>query len=194
MIGRPAALLLAAAAAAVKLENSLPLRLRQQLRPAADAMRNPSPARNPLDGRKPITSNWSRPISKHRSVRICYKSLAERKVIVTRLNPVPVAVQPAELVCDWALVASPRDADIQSRPHPLAGVARGRLSDSPRLFPRRHLRNAWRMIPEPGPDEEVVVRFGRWWPTTWPKWPGTRRSGWCATRTARSIFTRPSPV
>ena len=71
----------------MKLENSLPLQLRRQLRPAADAVEIHPPPRNPLIGRTAVYQQLVEAISKHRSVRICYKSLAERKVIVTRLNP-----------------------------------------------------------------------------------------------------------
>jgi proteasome accessory factor B len=48
----------------------------------------------------------------------------------------------------------------------LGRVAEIETLDEPYVVPRgfsveRFLRNAWHLIPEPGPDREVVVRFGR---------------------------------
>ena len=64
----------------------------------------------------------------------------------------PAAVQPAELVRDRPLVAAPQRADVQRR---AASVDLEPLDDTfeiPRGFSiDRYLRNAWHLIPEPGP-------------------------------------------
>ena len=143
----------------MKLENSLPLRLRQQLRAAADAVEIHPPPSNPLDGRTPVYQQLVEAISDARSVRICYNSLAERKVILTRLNPYRLLFSQRS----WYVIGR-SSLHRSTRTFNLGRIlSMDVLEDSYRI-PRgfsidRHLRNAWRMIPEPGPDHEVVVRF-----------------------------------
>lgn len=56
------------------------------------------------------------------------------------------------------------------------------LLDDPIRIPRNfridgYLRNAWRLIPEPGSDSEVRVAFPPRWPATWPNdWHKTQRT------------------
>ena len=145
--------------AAVKLENSLPLQIRRQLRPAADAVEIHPPPRNPLTGRTAVYQQLVEAISKHRSVRICYKSLAERKVIVTRLNPYRLLFSQRS----WYVIGR-SSLHRSTRTFNLGRILSMEVLEDSYRIPRgfsveRHLRNAWRMIPEPGPDHEVVVRF-----------------------------------
>ena len=76
-----------ARSAAVKLESSLPTRLREQLRDVVSTIRIQTPPINPLQGRKPIYEQLLDAIVHRRNVRIRYDSLQEQKKIVTRLSP-----------------------------------------------------------------------------------------------------------
>jgi len=145
--------------AAVKLENSLPPRLRQQLRTAAGAVEIHPPPHNPLDGRTPVYQLLVEAISAQRSVRITYKSLAEQQVIVTRLNPYRLLFSQRS----WYVIGR-SSLHRGTRTFNLGRIISPELLDETYRIPRgfsvdRHLRNAWRLIPEPGPDREVVVRF-----------------------------------
>ena len=148
-------------AAAVKLENTLPPRLRQQLRLAADAIEIHPPPNNPLDGRTPIYERLVAAVSERKCVRICYNSLAERKVILTRLEPYRLLFSQRS----WYVIGR-SSIHRATRTFNLGRIlSLDSLEDGYRI-PRgfslaRYFRNAWRLIPERGPDEEVVVRFGR---------------------------------
>ena len=143
----------------MKLENSLPPRLRQQLRCAADAVTVHPPPSNPLDGRTPVYQQLVEAVSARRCVRICYNSLAERKVILTLLHPYRL------LFCQrsWYVIGR-SSIHRQTRTFNLGRILSLDLLEETYRIPRgfsidRYLRNAWRLIPEPGPDCEVVVRF-----------------------------------
>ncbi len=147
--------------AAVKLESSLPARLRAELRGIADAVRIQSPPTNPLEGQRPIYEQLLKAISVRRSVRICYDSLTEWKLIRTRLNP-------------YRLLFSRRSWYVIGRSSLHRSVRTfnvGRVSDLEPLGDRfrvprgfsidRYLRNAWHLIPEAGRDSDVVIRFNK---------------------------------
>ena len=149
-----------ARAAALKLESTLPARLREQLRASADAVRIQMDPRNPLVGKGPIYEQLVEAFSKRHGVRIRYNALAEQKEICTRLNP-------------YRLLFSRRSWYVIGRSSLHRGTRTfnvGRILDLQSLedgykIPRgfsveRYLRNAWHLIPEPGPDYDVVVRFG----------------------------------
>ena len=145
--------------AAVKLENSLPLRLREQMRRAADAVSIHPPPSNPLDGRTPVYQQLVEAVSARRCVRICYNSLAERKVILTLLHPYRL------LFCQRSWYVIGRSSIHRgTRTFNLGRILSLDLLEDNYRIPRgfsldRYLRNAWRLIPERGPDREVVVRF-----------------------------------
>jgi proteasome accessory factor B len=147
--------------AAVKLENHLPARLRERLRAAAHAVRIEPPPRNPLVGRAQVFEQLLDAAVARRCVRIRYQSLAEEQHIGTRLSP-------------YQLLFSQRSWYVIGRSSLHRGVRTFNLSRIAEVTPleetfavprrfslQRHLRNAWRLIAEPGPDREVVVRFSR---------------------------------
>ena len=75
-------------------------------------------------------------------------------------QPLSVAVQPAQLVRDRPVVAAPRGADVQRRDESASWRFCPSISKCRTSFSiDRYLGNAWHLIPEPGPDVEVLVRF-----------------------------------
>ena len=150
-----------ARSAALKLESSLPARLRDRLLATADAVEILMPPINPLHGQQAIYEQLIEAVSQRRSVRIRYGSLSEDEQICTRLSPYRLLFSRRS----WYVIGrssfhrSPRTFNL------------GRIRDLELLedrfqIPRgfsveRYLRNAWSLIPEPGPDQEVVIRFGK---------------------------------
>ena len=150
-----------ARSAAVKLESSLPSRLRERLRSVADAVRIQPARSNPLVGKKPIYEQLLEAIAQRRSVRIHYGSLTEWQEICTRLSP-------------YRLLFSRRSWYVIGRSSLHRGTRTfnvGRIRellplDEPYRIPRgfsveRYVRNAWQLIPEPGPDHQVLIRFSK---------------------------------
>jgi proteasome accessory factor B len=147
--------------AALKLESSLPSRLREQLRSVADAVRiRPQPS-NPLREQEPIYEQLLEAISQRCSVRIRYQSFTEWEQIRTRLSPYRLLFSRRSwyVIGRSSLHRSTRTFNV------------GRILDIEPLedhyeIPRgfsveRYLRNAWHLIPEPGRDQEVLIRFSK---------------------------------
>lgn len=147
--------------AALKLESSLPARLRDRLLATVDAVEILMPPINPLHGQQSIYEQLIEAVSQRRSVRIRYGSLSEDEQICTRLSPYRLLFNRRS----WYVIGrssfhrSPRTFNL------------GRIRDMELLedrfqIPRgfsveRYLRNAWSLIPESGPDQEIVIRFGK---------------------------------
>jgi predicted DNA-binding transcriptional regulator YafY len=73
---------------------------------------------------------------------------------------IPVAVLPAQLVFDRPFVAPWRGEDFQRKSHHCARNTARTVHRPQKSFTlERHLGNAWYFIPDPGPDEDIVVRF-----------------------------------
>jgi predicted DNA-binding transcriptional regulator YafY len=150
-----------ARSAAIKLESALPGRLRQQLHDLSEAVQIQPPPRNPLEGQRPIYEQLLDAVSARRCVRVVYDSLTEWKKIRTKLNP-------------YRLLFSRRSWYAIGRSSMHRGVRTfnvGRIlslepTEEQFKIPRgfsidRYLGNAWHLIPEPGPDRQVVVRFSK---------------------------------
>ncbi len=145
--------------AAVKLESSLPARLREQLRNVTAALHiQPSPI-NPLEGCKPIYEQLLDAVADRHNVRIHYESLTEHKKLVTRLSPYRLFFSRRS----WYVVGR-SSIHRAKRTFHLGRIER--IEPLPEHFeiPRgfsieRYLHNAWHIIPEKGPDSEVLVRF-----------------------------------
>lgn len=150
-----------ARAAAVKLESTLPARLREQLRDVSRAIQiQPSP-RNPLEGRKPVYEQLLEAIAQRRNVRIRYGSLQEDKEICTRLSPYRLLFSRRS----WYVVGR-SSLHRAARTFNLGRILQLDPLDDHFQIPRgfsieRYLRNAWHMIAENGRDREVIVRFSR---------------------------------
>lgn len=150
-----------AAKAALKLESNLPPRLRAYIRDAARGVTIRLHANNRLPAQEPVYDQLLAAVAQRRQVRIEYDSLSEWTRIRTRLSP-------------YRLLFSRRSWYVVGRSSLHRGVRTFNLSrvrqleplDSTFNVPRgfsieRYLRNAWHLIPERGPDHEVVVRFDK---------------------------------
>lgn len=148
-----------ARSAAVKLESTLPARLRDRLRDVIAAVRIQPAPNNPLEGRKPVYEQLLEAIAGRRNVRIRYGSLQEQKEISTRLSPYRLFFSRRS----WYVVGR-SSLHRSKRTFNLARIIKLEPLDDRFQIPRgfsveRYLRNAWHMIPERGRDREVLVRF-----------------------------------
>lgn len=150
-----------ARSAAVKLESSLPARLRDQLRDMASTVRIQPPPLNPLEGCRPIYEQLLDAISSRRNVRIRYASFQEGKELATRLSPYRLFFSRRS----WYVVGR-SSVHRAKRTFHLGRIVHIETLDDQFKIPRgfsldRYLRNAWHMIPEKGRDREVLVRFSK---------------------------------
>jgi predicted DNA-binding transcriptional regulator YafY len=150
-----------ARSAAIKLESSLPTRLREQLRDVVSTIRIQAPPSNPLAGCKAIYEQLLDAIVRRRNVRIRYESLQEQKEIVTRLSPYRVFFSRRS----WYVVGR-SSLHRAKRTFHLGRILSATTLDDHFQIPRgfsidRYLGNAWHMIREKGCDSEVVVRFSK---------------------------------
>ena len=150
-----------ARSAATKLESTLPGRLRDQLREIAPVLHIQHEPSNPLEGKRPVYNQLVEALGKRRCVRIRYRSVHDGQEIRTKLSPYRLFFSRRS----WYVVGR-SSLHRATRTFNLGRVAEiEKLSDSyaiPQGFSvERFLRNAWHLIPEPGPDREVVIRFGR---------------------------------
>jgi predicted DNA-binding transcriptional regulator YafY len=147
--------------AAVKLESSLPSRLREQLRNVTAALHIHPPPSNPLIGCKPVYEQLLDSAASRRNVRIRYGSLKDDKEIVTRLSPYGLFFSRRS----WYVVGR-SSLHRAKRTFNIGRILQLELLSDHFQIPRgfsieRYLGNAWHMIPEKGRDREVVVRFSR---------------------------------
>jgi proteasome accessory factor B len=148
-----------ARSAAVKLESTLPAKLREQLRRVTGAVQIEPAPHSPLQRQQPIYEQLLDAISGRRSVRIFYHSLSEAEDIVTKLHPY-------RLLFSWRswYVIGRSSLHRATRTFNVSRIGRLEPLDEAYQVPStfsldRYLGNAWHLIPEPGPDREVLVRF-----------------------------------
>ncbi len=150
-----------ARSAAVKLEASLPGRLREHLQSLAGAVNIRTMPRSNLAGHETVYDQLIEALRRRHATRIRYRSFTEWEDICTRLSP-------------YRLLFSRRSWYVIGRSSLHRAVRTfnvGRITDIevledeyriPRGFSlERYLGNAWHLIPESGPDERVVVRFSK---------------------------------
>ena len=116
------------------------------------------PPSNPLHGQKPLYDQLLEAIAQLRCVRIRYRSPIEDE-ISTRLHPYRLLFNRRS----WYVIGR-SSLHRSTRTFNVGRIRDLELLDDRYQIPRgfsvaRYLRNAWQMIPEPGPDQEVVVRF-----------------------------------
>lgn len=149
----------AARNAVLKLENTLPARLRDLVGPVVHSLRiEPGPG-NPLSGREPVFDQLLDALRNHRAVRIRYSSFSEREVITTRLSPYQLLFSRRA----WYVIGR-SSLHREVRTFNVGRVQKLELLDDRYKIPanfslNRYLGNAWHLIPEPGPDFDVRVRF-----------------------------------
>jgi len=157
---RPVPMTKAAHSAALKLEQSLPANLREHVRKLSTAVAIKVDGLNPLDGKGEHFEKLLDAVARRRPVRIEYNSFAERRVITTKLSPYQLFFGRRS----WYVVGR-SSLHRAVRTFNLSRVEELKLLDDgyvppPRGFSlERYLGNAWRMIPEPGPDYDVEIRF-----------------------------------
>lgn len=149
----------AARSAAVKLESSLPARLREQVRQVGQSLQVQIAPTAPLDQQKPFYDQLIEAAAVRRSVRIYYHSLSDGEQICTRLHPYRLLFSRHS----WYVIG--RSTLHRSvRTFHVGRIRRLEVLEDPYEIPsgfslERYLGNAWHLIPEPGPDAEVVIRF-----------------------------------
>jgi predicted DNA-binding transcriptional regulator YafY len=149
-----------ARSAAMKLESTLPGRLRDRLREIAPALQIQREPANPLEGKRPVYEQLVEALGKRRCVRMRYRSLHEQAEIRTKLSPYRLFFSRRS----WYVVGR-SSLHRATRTFNLGRMAEIEILDQCYEIPRgfsveRFLRNAWHIIPEAGPDREVIVRFG----------------------------------
>ncbi len=148
-----------AQAAALKLESSLPGPLRDQLREASGAVHIRMPPSTTLDGQHGYYRQLLHCIARRRAVRIHYESLSENTDIITKLSPYQLLFSRHS----WYAIGR-SSLHREARTFNVSRIREMELLDDSYEIPRafsidRYLGNAWHLIPEPGPDQLVKVRF-----------------------------------
>ena len=148
----------AARSAAIKVQGLLPPSMTDQIARLGNAMQiKPEPV-NPLTGSQPAFEAIRRALQRRCAVRITYKSPVEPECR-TLLHPYRLFFNRRS----WYVIArSSLHRDV--RTFHIGRIVFLEETDTVFKIPpgftfRKYFRNAWNMIPEPGPDHEVVVRF-----------------------------------
>ena len=149
----------AARSAALKIENNLPTRLREELRLLADTVQIRLPSVQQFDGQTDIYQLFVQAIRERRAVRITYDSFADRQLIQTKLSPYRLLFHNHS----WYVIGR-SSLHAEPRTFNLARIRASALLDDRYKIPdsfslERYLGNAWRLIRVDGPDEDVVLRF-----------------------------------
>lgn len=157
--GRGLPLMSAARRAVMKLESSLPQRVRDYLRQVAPGVRIAVGPSNALEGTDRVYEQLVRALGERRSVRVHYESLTEWQVIITRLSPYQLLFSRRS----WYVIGR-SSLHREVRTFNLGRIRRLEPLDDRYQIPHKfsldgYLRNAWHLIPEKGPDEKVVIRF-----------------------------------
>jgi len=147
--------------AALKLESNLPTRLRSFVKEMADGVRIRLPPASRSEAHESTYRRLLDSVAAHRAVRIRYRSLTEWQEISTKLQPYQLVFSRRS----WYVVGrSSLHREVRTF-SVLRVVDLEELDESfkvpPRFSMERYLRNAWHLIPEPGPDRRVVVRFDK---------------------------------
>lgn len=149
----------AACQAALKLESNLPPRLRALVKEQTDAVRIRMPQSSRGEGHESKYLELLAAVSHRRAVRIRYQSLTEWQEISTKVQPYQLLFSRRS----WYVVGR-SSLHREVRTFSLLRILSLETLDESFAVPsrfsmERYLRNAWHLIPEPGPDLRVVVRF-----------------------------------
>jgi proteasome accessory factor B len=145
--------------AAMKLEGSLPPPLREQFRDLRRSIRIKPSALSRLDDKESVYLALVDARTRRRAVRIEYDSLTENECISTKLRPYHLLFSRHS----WYVIGrSALHRDVRtfnlSRIRSLEKTSE-RFAIPKGFSIERHLGNAWQLIPEPGADQRIVVRF-----------------------------------
>ncbi len=149
----------AAVSAAVKLENCLPPNLREEVREVAGRMNIRLHSANTLDEHRDHYNKLVQAIGERQCVRIQYGSVAEAQTIQTKLNPYQMLFNRRS----WYIVGR-SSIHRATRTFNIGRIQHLEVLDERFKLPKnfsldRYLGNAWNLIPEPGPDKEIHLRF-----------------------------------
>jgi proteasome accessory factor B len=149
----------AAQSAALKLEGSLPLALRQELMLLRRAIHVRPAQISRLEEKRSVYQQLVSAQATRHSVAVNYDSFTDRKVIETVLRPYQL------VFCrrSWYVIGH-SSLHHEVRTFNLSRVLHMEHTGERFVIPRRfrlerYLGNAWEMIPEPGRDKHVIVRF-----------------------------------
>lgn len=145
--------------AATKLENSLPEHMKRQLREISSSVEiKLNPVHQPEEAQSAYQSLVD--ASGHRqNVRIKYRSIFDGDVIQTKLSPYKLLFSRHS----WYVIGR-SSIHRAVRTFKVNRIEHIETLDEPFEIPQnfqvdRFLRNAWHMIPEPGPDQHIIIRF-----------------------------------
>jgi proteasome accessory factor B len=148
-----------ARSAALKLESNLPPALRDEVRRVAKSIHLRINAVGRTGGQESVYMQLVEAIAGRRVVRIAYASLTEWEVIETRLRPYQLMFNRHS----WYVIGR-SSLHGEPRTFHLGRIREISLTSDRYAMPRgfsleRYLGNAWNLMPQPGPDHHVVVRF-----------------------------------
>lgn len=147
--------------AVVKLVGILPVKLQEHLRDRGGAMHIRREPVNPLREARSFFERIQTALHERRAVRILYKSPIEAKPMQTLLS----AYQLLFARRSWYVLGR-SSLHAQVRMFNIGRILQLEETENAYQIPRgfsakSFFRNAWHLIPEPGPDAEVVVRFSK---------------------------------
>ena len=150
-----------AQSAALKLAGSLPARLRRQLHAPGSAIKIRLEPSNRLADADDIYDQLIQAIADRHSVRIGYRGPLDADEMTSRIHPYRLLFSRRS----WYLIGR-SSLHRAVRTFNVGRITRAEPLDEPYKIPRgfslnRYLRNAWHLIPESGPDHQVVIRFSK---------------------------------
>ncbi len=145
--------------AALKLESSLPRALQEELQSITRAIQINVKQVTPLEDKQDVYQQLVDAIASRRVVRINYESLTEWETITTKLRPYRLLFSRHS----WYVIGR-SSLHTETRTFNLSRISELTTLKEKYAVPRgfnldRYLRNAWHLIPEPGRDRIVEVRF-----------------------------------
>jgi proteasome accessory factor B len=145
--------------AALKLESNLPGPLRDELRSVTRSIQINVPQVNPLVNKQECYQQLVDAIAGRHVVRINYQSLTEWETITTKLRPYQLLFS----LRSWYVIGR-SSLHKDTRTFNLSRITEAIPLKERYVIPKsfsleKHLKNAWHLIPDEGPDQEVVVRF-----------------------------------
>lgn len=152
-------ILAAAVGAAEKIEASLPPAMQDRLREVAESIDFlPAPA-NPLAEKGEVYRTLMRASVERRMVRVHYDCLTEFRAFISDFHPYHLLFQERS----WYVIGySERHEEVRTLN--LGRIDTADLLEKPFDRPegfsvKKHLRNAWRLIADEGPDSHIHLRF-----------------------------------
>lgn len=150
-----------AQSAALKLESSLPDRLRRQLRAPGSAIKIRLEPSNQLSAHGGVYDRLVDALAERRCVRLGYRGPLEPDEMSTKVHPYRLLFSRRS----WYLIGR-SSLHRSTRTFNVGRIAGLEVLDEMYEIPRgfslsRYLRNAWHLVPESGPDRKVIVRFSK---------------------------------